>query len=60
MELWSVLFSDWVGIASFLVIAIVVLMGGWFFWYFTTNVSHDPSQAPTADSQDQASSARNS
>ncbi|MFK7963887.1 MAG: DUF3149 domain-containing protein [Burkholderiaceae bacterium] len=59
MELWSVLFSDWVGIASFLVIVIVILIGGWFLRYFMTNVAQAPSDAPKAGSQGQAGSSRN-
>jgi len=56
MELWSVLFSDWVGIASFLVIAFMLAMGGWFTWYFITNMSQTPvAQAkPTPQSDSQA------
>jgi hypothetical protein len=41
MELWRQLFSDSVGIASALVIAIVVAMAVWFAWYFITHMMRD-------------------
>ena len=34
MELWSELFSDWVGILSFGVIAFILVIAGFFIWYF--------------------------
>ena len=34
MELWSELFSDWVGILSFLVIAFVIVIGVVFLSFF--------------------------
>lgn len=37
MELWSELFSDWVGILSFGVLAFIVVMGLWFAWFFLRN-----------------------
>ncbi len=36
MELWSELFSDWVGILSFGVIAFVLVIAAFFIWYFLT------------------------
>lgn len=51
MELWSVLFSDWVGIASFLVIAFMLAMGGWFAWYFITNMSQATAAEVNAANQ---------
>ena len=41
MELWSELFSDWVGILSFGVIAFIILMG-LFFLFFFIGSSRDP------------------
>lgn len=34
MELWSELFSDWVGILSFGVIAFILVMAVFFIWFF--------------------------
>lgn len=34
MELFAELFSDWVGILSFGVIAFVLVMAVFFIWYF--------------------------
>ena len=34
MELFSELFSDWVGILSFGVLAFIIVMGAWFAWFF--------------------------
>lgn len=34
MELWAELFSDWVGILSFGVIAFVLVIAAFFIWYF--------------------------
>ena len=41
MELWSELFSDWVGILSFGVIAFVLVIAVFFIWYFLSR-SGDP------------------
>lgn len=41
MELWSELFSDWVGILSFGVIAFIILMGLFFIFFFIGS-SSDP------------------
>lgn len=41
MELWSQLFSDPVGIASAITIAIVIIIGAWFVWYFITRMMND-------------------
>lgn len=41
MELWSQLFSDWVGILSFGVIAFIILMA-LFFLFFFIGSSRDP------------------
>jgi len=41
MELWRLLFSDSVGIASAIVIAGVIVMGVWFAWYFITHMMKD-------------------
>jgi hypothetical protein len=41
MELWSELFSDWVGILSFGVIAFIILMALFFIFFFIGS-SSDP------------------
>ena len=41
MDLWAQLFSDSVGIMSALVIGFMILMGGWFVWYFITHMVND-------------------
>lgn len=41
MELWTELFSDWVGILSFGVIAFVILIALFFIVFFTAR-SGDP------------------
>ena len=43
MELWSELFSDWVGILSFLVIAFIIGMAAFFLVWFMAK-SHEPPQ----------------
>jgi len=43
MELFAELFSDWVGILSFLVIAFILGMAG-FFAYIIIKKSADPNQ----------------
>ena len=43
MELWSELFSDWVGILSFGVIAFILVMAVFFIWFFMKE-SGDPDQ----------------
>jgi hypothetical protein len=42
MELWSELFSDWVGILSFGVIAFVLVIAVFYIWYFLAK-SGDPN-----------------
>lgn len=42
MELLAELFSDWVGILSFGVIAFIFVMGGFFLWFFLKR-SSDPN-----------------
>lgn len=34
MELFAELFSDWVGILSFSVIALVLVIGAFYIWFF--------------------------
>lgn len=41
MELFSELFSDWVGILSFGVIAFIIVMAIFFLWFFMRQ-SGDP------------------
>lgn len=41
MELWAELFSDWVGILSFGVIAFMLLMAIWFARFFLKNSSQE-------------------
>lgn len=41
MELFSELFSDWVGILSFGVIAFIIVMAIFLFWFFMRQ-SGDP------------------
>ncbi|MGH1358866.1 MAG: DUF3149 domain-containing protein [Burkholderiaceae bacterium] len=43
MELWAELFSDWVGVLSFFVLAFILVMGAWFTWYFVSNMSQPPA-----------------
>ena len=42
MELWAELFSDWVGILSFGVIAVTLLIGMVYLWYFLSHIGDDP------------------
>lgn len=42
MELWSELFSDWVGILSFLVIAFVIVIGVVFLSFFVGKSGQQP------------------
>lgn len=42
MELWSELFSDWVGLLSFLVIAFMVGMVAFFIAMFVGKSHEDP------------------
>ena len=44
MELWSELFSDWVGILSFGVIAFVIVMAVYFYYFFTNKMDEDQEQ----------------
>ena len=39
MELWAELFSDWVGILSFGVIAFTLCIAGFYIWYFLSHSS---------------------
>jgi hypothetical protein len=41
MDLWQQLFSDSVGIFSFLVIAFTLIMGAYFVWYFIRHMVND-------------------
>ena len=41
MELWSELFSDWVGILSFGVIAFIIGMAIFFYKFFTSKMDED-------------------
>jgi len=41
MELWAELFSDWVGILSFSVIAFVLVMGVYYMWFFLKHVEDE-------------------
>ena len=41
MELWAELFSDWVGILSFAVIAFVIGMAIFFYKFFTAKMDED-------------------
>lgn len=41
MSLWGELFSDWVGILSFLVILFMIGMATWFSWYFITHMMNE-------------------
>jgi hypothetical protein len=43
MELWAELFSDWVGILSFGVIAFVIVIAVFFIKFFLGHID-DPSQ----------------
>lgn len=43
MELWAELFSDWVGILSFGVIAFMLVIGAFHLWYFLSK-SADPRE----------------
>lgn len=43
MELWAELFSDWVGILSFGVIAFVIVMAFFFIKFFTGHMD-DPEE----------------
>lgn len=42
MELWSELFSDWVGILSFGVIAFIIVMAIFFIRFFTGHMDDKP------------------
>ena len=42
MELWSELFSDWVGILSFLVISFIIGMGVFFLSLFVGKSGEPP------------------
>ena len=42
MELWAELFSDWVGILSFGVIAFVIVMAGFFIKFFLGHIDDKP------------------
>lgn len=42
MELWSELFSDWVGILSFLVIAFIIGMALFFIRFFVGKSGDQP------------------
>jgi len=42
MELWAELFSDWVGILSFGVIAFIIVMAIFFIKFFTGHSHDDP------------------
>ena len=44
MELWSELFSDWVGILSFGVIAFVIVIAVYLYRFFTTKMNENPEQ----------------
>ncbi len=44
MELWAELFSDWVGILSFGVIAFVIIMAVYYIHFFTTHVMNDDKE----------------
>ncbi len=46
MELWAELFSDWVGILSFGVIAAVLVIAAFYAWYFLSKSSGGPDQKP--------------
>lgn len=43
MELWAELFSDWVGILSFGVLAFILVIGAFYVWYFLSK-SADPNE----------------
>jgi hypothetical protein len=45
VELWAELFSDWVGILSFGVIAFIIVMAIFFVIFFMGR-SGDPNQGP--------------
>ena len=42
MELWAELFSDWVGILSFGVIAFVIVIAGFFIKFFLGHIDDQP------------------
>lgn len=39
MELWAELFSDWVGILSFGVIAVTLIIAAFYLWYFLSHMN---------------------
>jgi len=41
MELWNELFSDWVGILSFGVIAFIIVMAAFFIKFFLGHIDDD-------------------
>ena len=45
MKLLSELFSDWVGLLSFIVIAFIVVMAVFFGVYFSRNMARDEAAA---------------
>ncbi|MEZ5740705.1 MAG: DUF3149 domain-containing protein [Burkholderiaceae bacterium] len=49
MGLWGELFSDWVGILSFIVLAFIGVMATFFIWYFNRNMMRDPGPANRDD-----------
>ncbi len=42
MELWAELFSDWVGILSFGVIAFIIVMAAFFIKFFLGHIDDKP------------------
>jgi hypothetical protein len=40
----SRLFSDWVGLLSFIVIAFTVVMGIWFSWFFNRKMDESAAR----------------
>ncbi|NNJ72758.1 MAG: DUF3149 domain-containing protein [Enterobacterales bacterium] len=44
MELWSELFSDWVGILSFGTIAVVIVIAAYFYVFFSKKMDEDQGQ----------------
>jgi len=44
MELWSELFSDWVGILSFGTIAFVIVIAAYFYVFVTKKMDEDQEQ----------------
>lgn len=45
MALLNELFSDWVGVLSFGVIAFILVMAVWFIWFFNKHMVDEESQA---------------